>query len=70
MVRGKKMKNPLRKRLPRELKTEFGLEDYGAAIRGIHFPKDRELLLQARKRLVFDEFFLFSGCRWQYDHCV
>ena len=24
MVRGKKMKNPLRKRLPRELKTEFG----------------------------------------------
>ena len=24
MVRGKKMNNPLRKRLPRELKTEFG----------------------------------------------
>lgn len=46
--------------LSKELKTEFGLEDYGAAIRGIHFPKDREEFFQARKRLVFEEFLIFT----------
>ena len=46
--------------LSKELKTEFGLEDYGAAIRGIHFPKDREEFFLARKRLVFEEFLIFT----------
>ena len=46
--------------LSKELKTEFGLEGYGAAIRGIHFPKDREEFFQARKRLVFEEFLIFT----------
>lgn len=46
--------------LSKELKTEFGLEDYGTAIRGIHFPKDREEFFQARKRLVFEEFLIFT----------
>lgn len=46
--------------LSKELKTEFGLEDYGAAICGIHFPKDREEFFLARKRLVFEEFLIFT----------
>ena len=46
--------------LSKELKTEFGLEDYGTAIRGLHFPKDREEFFQARKRLVFEEFLIFT----------
>ena len=46
--------------LSKELKTEFGLEGYETAIRGIHFPKDREEFFQARKRLVFEEFLIFT----------
>ena len=45
--------------LPEELKERCGLADINYALKTIHFPPNKEELLVARKRLVFDEFFLF-----------
>lgn len=45
--------------IPLELRKKYGLVDEKTAIRDIHFPKGRESVIAARKRLVFDEFFLF-----------
>ncbi len=45
--------------LPEDIMREYGLMGREQAIRQIHFPKDQDSLLEARKRLVFDEFFLF-----------
>lgn len=45
--------------LPEDLRERYQLADYNFAIRSIHFPDNREQLLTARKRLVFDEFLLF-----------
>lgn len=45
--------------LPAETKKTFGLAEYNYAVSQIHFPKDFDALTQARRRLVFDEFFLF-----------
>lgn len=45
--------------LPAETKKAFGLAEYNYAVSQIHFPKDFETLSQARRRLVFDEFFWF-----------
>ncbi len=45
--------------LPEYLRERHGLADYSFALEHIHFPGDRAALLKARKRLVFDEFFLF-----------
>lgn len=45
--------------LPVPVKERFCLTDAETAIRGIHFPQTAEMMLNARKRLVFDEFFLF-----------
>ncbi len=45
--------------LPVETKKTFELAEYNYAVSQIHFPKDFDTLAQARKRLVFDEFFLF-----------
>lgn len=41
------------------IRAHYQLLDKKTAIRDIHQPKDMEALLEARKRLVFDEFFLF-----------
>ena len=46
--------------LPREIKTEHSLIALKDALREIHFPKSNSTLLDARRRLVFDEFFLFA----------
>lgn len=46
--------------LPKTVIKENQLITRNAAIREIHFPKSRETMLSARKRLVFDEFFLFT----------
>lgn len=46
--------------LPRRLMKQFELQERMEAIREIHFPKSRELMLEARRRIVFDEFFLFT----------
>lgn len=45
--------------LPTELRNRHELCEYNYAIHQIHFPTDMETLITARKRLVFDEFFLF-----------
>lgn len=45
--------------LPAKLRMKHELAEYNFAIEHIHFPSDRKELLFARKRLVFDEFFLF-----------
>jgi len=46
--------------LPKRLMKQYELQERMNAIREIHFPKSRELMLEARRRIVFDEFFLFT----------
>ncbi len=48
-----------REYLPEDLRSRFELAEYNYAIEHIHFPKDKQELLFARKRLVFDEFLFF-----------
>ena len=45
--------------LPEEIRERYQLADDNYAVRTIHFPKNMQELLTARKRLVFDEFLLF-----------
>ena len=45
--------------LPPQIRELCGLAEINFARRQIHFPKDKEALLQARSRLAFDEFFFF-----------
>jgi ATP-dependent DNA helicase RecG len=57
--------------LPYGLRKQYGLIDLKTAITNIHFPENAELLAQARRRLVFDEFFYlqlgFLHRRQQYQ---
>ena len=48
-----------REYLPASIRKKYELAEYNYAIEHIHFPENRQELLFARKRLVFDEFFLF-----------
>lgn len=45
--------------LPEAIRGEQQLIPYHQAMDAIHFPENYEKMLEARKRLVFDEFFLF-----------
>ena len=45
--------------MPSKLRGKYELSEYNFALEHIHFPKDETELLFARKRLVFDEFFMF-----------
>lgn len=45
--------------LPYELRIKYGLAEYHYAVRGIHFPEDKEVFYHARERLVFEEFLEF-----------
>ncbi|MGN8772567.1 ATP-dependent DNA helicase RecG [Candidatus Weimeria sp. HCP3S3_B5] len=45
--------------LPDHILNEYGLMDLSSSLHDIHFPKSKEQLALARRRLVFDEFFLF-----------
>lgn len=45
--------------LPENLRLRYGLAEYNYAVRGIHFPEDKEVFYHARKRLVFEEFLSF-----------
>ncbi len=47
-------------RLPERIREKYGLCEYNAAIRQIHFPDNEDSCRLARKRLVFDEFFRFA----------
>ncbi len=56
--------------LPEELRLRYGLAEYNYAVRGVHFPEDKEVLYRARERLVFDEFleFILSIRRLRSDN--
>lgn len=45
--------------LPETIRQRAGLIDYVSAVTTVHFPTDRERVIDARKRLIFDEFFIF-----------
>lgn len=45
--------------MPERLREKHELAEYNFALEHIHFPKDEAELLFSRKRLVFDEFFMF-----------
>lgn len=53
------MRQMEREYMPAELRKKYELAEYNFALEHIHFPSDRTDLLFARKRLVFDEFFMF-----------
>ena len=46
--------------LPLSIRKEYDLINRSKACELIHFPKDKEEMISARKRLAFDEFFIFS----------
>ena len=58
--------------LPAEIRKRQDLTGYRKALQDIHFPKNRVDFLKARKRLVFDELFLYQaalrGIRLQKTH--
>ena len=45
--------------LPADFRRRYGLEERKTAILNYHIPKDFESLQESRRRLVFEEFFLF-----------
>ncbi len=45
--------------LPSRIRLRYGLAEYNYAVRGIHFPEDKEVFYHARDRLVFEEFLAF-----------
>ena len=45
--------------LPEDIRMRRHLAEYNFALENIHFPESEEALEQARKRLIFDEFFQF-----------
>ena len=49
----------VREYLPSDIRIRQELAEYNFALEHIHFPSDRQEFLFARKRMVFDEFFLF-----------
>ena len=46
--------------IPVAIRRRYGLLKRKNTVEEIHFPKSRETMLEARKSLVFEEFFLFS----------
>ncbi len=46
--------------LPGAIKKMYRFMDLAPALKTIHFPNGKEELIEARRRLAFDEFFLFS----------
>lgn len=47
--------------LPPEIRKKYNLVGYRKAVQDIHFPKNRVEFIKARKRLVFDELFLYQA---------
>ena len=46
--------------IPEEIRNEADIVTYAQAIRQVHFPQDKEALMQARKRLIFEELLVLS----------
>lgn len=54
--------------LPEEIRNKYGLCEYNYAIKQVHFPDSMECLIEARRCLVFHEFFLFlMGIQYQKE---
>ncbi|MGN0318845.1 MAG: ATP-dependent DNA helicase RecG [Lachnospira sp.] len=49
-----------REYLPRRIREKYNLAEHNFAMINIHFPKSMEEYIQARHRLAFEEFFLFT----------
>ncbi|MFR8332235.1 MAG: hypothetical protein ACLU9S_07615 [Oscillospiraceae bacterium] len=47
--------------LPGEVRAQYGILPAETAYRAIHQPQDAKELEEARRRLVFEEFFVFSA---------
>ena len=73
IVRAQQMALEVRKMereyMPPDLRRRYELAEINYAMEHIHFPADQTELLFARKRLVFDEFFMFlAGVRRLKEH--
>ena len=54
--------------IPKEIRHQYQLCEYNYAIKEIHFPDEMDSLIEARRRLVFDEFFDFIlGMQYQKE---
>ncbi len=61
-------KDLLQDYLPTGIRERYALCEYNYAVKQIHFPDSFDTLVEARKRLVFDEFFLFIlGMQYQKE---
>lgn len=59
---------PQKEFLPEAVRLSENLMDREEAVCNLHFPKDFETLIEARERMVFEEFFLFIlGLRGQKE---
>ena len=56
-IAGRDLPDPL----PEDVRLKYGLCTIYYALRQIHFPESYEGLARAKKRLIFDEFFLFAA---------
>lgn len=45
--------------LPDKIIERYHLPLYGKALKNVHFPTERQEVIEAKKRLIFDEFFIF-----------
>lgn len=46
--------------LPKDLREQLCLMEYNKAVRQLHIPESQDLLLEARRRMVFEELFIFQ----------
>ena len=61
-------KDLLQDYLPVDIRKRYTLCEYNYAVKQVHFPDSFDTLIDARKRLVFDEFFLFIlGMQYQKE---
>ena len=57
--------------IPAEVRKKYSLCEYNYALKQIHFPDDMDNLIEARRCLVFHEFFLFIiGIQYQKEKQV
>lgn len=62
MVRSALDQTTLTDWLPEKVKQKHGFVSLRRAMEDIHFPKNQQVFLEARRRLAFEEFFLFILC--------
>ncbi|HEU4963074.1 MAG TPA: ATP-dependent DNA helicase RecG [Bacilli bacterium] len=68
----KHYRDDIKEIIPLALRRKYKLLDRHEALYQIHFPKDSDMLHQAKRRLMFEEFFLFQlklqAFRWLHRH--